>query len=109
MKKDQKKDISFRLRYSYKRDVPTPDEWYPTHIAEDGSRFACGSVFLEKRNPGAWVRICFWGDDDFGIEKDTEFKTLDEGIEYYHKNVRWMSKLAFASWKDLLKLGFVKA
>lgn len=108
-KEERKKDRAFHDRHTYQRNVPTPDDWYPPHINSDGAWFAKGTVFLEKRKPGAWVRISFWGDDDFGIEKDAEFKTLDEGLEYYHKHVSWMSKLAFVSWKDLKKLGFVNA
>jgi hypothetical protein len=103
------KDLQFRLRHHYTRNVPTPDDWYPAHIDKAGGWFAEGTVFLEKKHPGGWVRVCFWGDDDFGIEKDMFFDTLDEALECYHREVRWLSRLAMASWRDLLKIGFIHA
>lgn len=108
-KKQRNKDAEFRLRHHYTRNVPTPDDWYPPVIDASGAWFARGTVFLEKRHPGGWVRVSFWGDDDFGIEKDMFFDTLDEALTCYHNHVKWLSSLAIASWKDLLKLGFVNA
>lgn len=55
------------------------------------------------------VRVCFWGDDDTGLELDVYFKTLEDADEAWIRWTAWLSRLAYASYWDLKKVGFTTA
>lgn len=66
-----------------------------------------GRVFLDTKR--FWVRTCFWGADDTGIERDRRFNTQDEAAAYYERESRWLSGLVLADREVLLGMGFVWA
>ena len=49
----------------------TPDDWYPT---------TNGVVKLSVVKLSAGTRICVWGGDDFGLEKD-KFITFEAALQ----------------------------
>lgn len=55
------------------------------------------------------LRVCFWGDDDTGRERDFWLSTEEESLDAYLRWIGWMNKLAYVSMADLGTLGFVGA
>lgn len=76
--------------------VPTTDNWYPTY---DGGYV---QVSLIPLSDGTW-RCCVWGDDDFGLDFDTEDR--QKATEMYEL-VTAMPNVVVA---HLKRLGFVNA
>lgn len=116
-----RKDKPKFLYRQHERHVPTTDDWYPT---VDG--MVRGKVFLQEfiqpqlarmakflGKPESeikfWVRVCFWGGDDFGIEMDTYFPADKAAFEFYHRKIKWLGNLAVANHSDLLEFGFAWA
>ena len=123
-------------RFRSSRFIPTSDDWSPCHyINEQGQPFNIdwnarqsddwrsyamveGTVMCHppsgisrvgKRHPEdtQWfVRTCFWGNDDTGIERDLYFETREEAVEQYHRWVGWLNKIVVIQKYELLKLGF---
>jgi len=89
------------------RHIPTPDDWYPT--AKDGT--VRSSVMIDKRYKccGYWGRICFWGDDDFGLEVDKYFDKSSEAKAWFKRQSKWLNNLAIICQDDLIKMGFYNA
>lgn len=114
MRKDKPKFLYRR----YDRSVPTAEDWYPTcegmvkgtvFLQENiQPRLAEFSKFLGKSESEVkfWVRVCFWGGDDFGIEMDTYFPTDTAAFNFYHQKVKWLDNLGIANHTDLCKIGF---
>lgn len=80
------------------RQVPTSDDWYPT--PSDG--LVEGFVLLDD---DGFLRVAFWGGDDFGLELDCE----GAGREDYDRWVGWMGRLAVVCVNSLRQLGFKTA
>lgn len=78
--------------------IYTPDDWYPN--CED-DRVRGSVVFLHNGD----LRICFWGNDDFGLELDLPDGTVEEA-EWWS---RWLSNLAIVTQSSLRSLGFYNA
>lgn len=92
------------------RFVPTPDDWAPTIVTDQGERVARGKVFWDddpRVSPRYFVRVCFWGDDDLGRDKD--FKTDDfyAARAEYEKWAGWLLGLENVTFMGLASLGFV--
>jgi hypothetical protein len=104
-RKLKEEEEAFRNRYNYERYIPTPDDWYPSFLRDDGV-FAWGRVSMRKLTAGTLVRVSFWGNDDFFIEREHRLENFESAISLYESLVRWMANLAYVSWKDLYKLGF---
>ena len=62
MPKPQKK-AAREFKYDRHTRIPTSDDWYPT--ASDGTVRVSYLLLIN----GEW-RVCVWGDDDFGLERD---------------------------------------
>lgn len=94
-------DVSFGRYRRFGRFVPTADQtWGGTW---DHSRFGhhlVGPHVLVSvyENPDL-VRVCAWGRDDTGIERDDAVGSGDQWI-------RWVNGLAIVCQADLLRLGF---
>jgi hypothetical protein len=100
--------------------IPTAEDWYPCYFTDTNSSVVLARVSIHKPSGihswtkredledavKYWVRTSFWGNDDTGIEKDRYVSTLEEAMEIYFWQVRWLSNLAIVSRSDLLKLGF---
>lgn len=61
--------------------MPTLDEWCPNHKLENHPSGLTEGVqvsFIElmpfRNNPKLW-RVCVWGNDDLGMERDYESRT----------------------------------
>ncbi len=90
----------------YKRMVPTPDRWYPTF--EGG--FVCVSVILTTlvwKTPS--LRVCAWGGDDFGMERDEFFDTRKEALRVWKRRGTWVAAWGMIDKKTLAQLGFKQA
>lgn len=123
-----------RQFYRYSRFVPTADWWAPSYFIDgagvqrgrdegyvDTFEYAMvkGTVMLHpppRMSPprgrqltvseSHWfVRICFWGNDDMGVEKDAYFPDKESAKEQYHRWVTYLNNIAIACWRDLLKYG----
>ena len=89
----------------------TTGDWYPTY--EDGT--VRGRIFLQsvlpRKNPNEyWVRVCFWGADDFGMELDedlgTDLAMARARFEYWSE---FFSNQTFVEKEQLHGLGFIRA
>lgn len=102
---------------SSKRTIPTAGDWYPpifltkegkeiTGWEEDAREkyewFVTGTIYLRKN----WVRVCFWGGDDHGIERDRHFQTEEQAEAFYERAVEWLSNVAIADEYMLRSVGF---
>lgn len=112
-----------RQFYRYSRFVPTADWWAPSYFIDgagvqlgrdegytDTLEYAMvkGMVMLHPPlvNESEWfVRICFWGNDDMGVEKDAYFPDEESAKEQYHRWVTYLNNIAIACWRDLLRYG----
>ena len=61
-----------KLRYSTKITIykKTNEDWYPSIIMDGGQYIEVSFIPLSNKK----FRVCAWGDDDFGMEKDFESK-----------------------------------
>ena len=124
------------VQYRSEKFIPTADDWFPCFFIdangkelkswenenwESGAPMVQATVMMNepiglRRSAKRYslqdqwfVRICIWGNDDTGIEKDFYFKTREEAFEQYHRLVSFMNNLVIAQRNELLKLGFVNA
>lgn len=82
----------------------TQDDWYPSYQIESGTKLVKVSFFeLEDSDeyPEKY-RVCAWGDDDIGMEKDfilegTAWNTFLVVIGMEYVNVEDLKKLGFTS------------
>ncbi len=80
----------------------TSDDWYPSTKTDDGMLVCISFSKLGTTHLPTW-RVCAWGDDDFGLEKD-----------FTSEADAWVCFLEVIGYKDvthdsLRKLGFVTA
>jgi len=72
--------------------VPTTDDWLPT-------KNGCVKAEIMLLIDGKW-RVCFWGNDDFGMEQDFNSKETAENMFELTTNVQNITI------KELDNLGF---
>lgn len=92
-----------RARY----DDSTPDQY-------EAGAYVLGTVYryleaLEASKDHSvrfMIRVCFWGDDDTGMERDTYYATPEQAEEAYFAAIGWMSRLAVVSRAGLSSIGF---
>ena len=100
-----------RLRVCEKL-IPTPDDWYPA-ILIDGAPFVQGKVFIDDdpldTKHRFFFRICFWGNDDFGMEWDLYTNDLGAAEREYDRWFKWLASQSIISVDSLKLLGFVHA
>jgi hypothetical protein len=65
--------------------------------------FVKGSVCLYEE---PMVRICFWGADDTGIERDTQLESCEEAEALYDRLSRWLTGLSVVERAPLFAMGF---
>ena len=83
----------------------TSDNWHPSFQLKDGTQLVRVSFTQTGPNPphnGEW-RVCVWGDDDCGMEKDF--------LEEIAAQAMFLEVIALAdvNKQGLKKLGFVSA
>ena len=86
------------VKYLFRKRIPTAEDWHPTH--EDGCLEAKAMILTDES-----FRICFWGEDDFGMEQNFKEHTHELRMRW----VRWLNQLALVSQKDLRERGFYNA
>ena len=97
----------------FERYIPTPDSWSPSFFIT-GRQFVLATVYLRKDEFGRfWVRICFWGDDDIGMEKDwyplssgDHPEARKKAHQLFHEQRKWVQGLETVSMVQLKELGF---
>ena len=88
----------------------THDEWYGNYkIANDARVSALVEVSLIKMpkykdSPIGW-RVCVWGNDDFGMERDYNDTDKDSAVAMFHQVISW----DFVNIGQLKTNGFVHA
>lgn len=86
--------------------VNTPDDWYPSYKAVDGSMTVevifTKLVSVKSDDPFKW-RVCVWGEDDTGMEIDYTARKHAKNMYFKLVNMNSISK------KQLEELGFVNA
>lgn len=87
-------ELDVRRHETGSRHIPTNDDWYPTY--DDGT--VVGGVHVLS---SLELRICFWGNDDCGMELDMPL-TIDD----YERWNKWLSQLSYIDMDTLLSLGF---
>jgi len=82
----------------------TQDDWYPAYQlagwfrGKKGTRLVTVS-FIEMINGGGW-RVCVWGGDDYGLERDLDdwgeaIELFDEVIRQEFVNQQWLRDQGF--------------
>ena len=93
--------------------MPTFDHWHPYHVLvghPSGLTTGVEVRFLELRPftikekvyPGAW-RVCVWGNDDTGMERDFPDDQRDAAMAMYNLITSWETVDRYA----LTEQGFV--
>lgn len=95
--------------------------WTPKNTTEDMEQAEHGMVIggvtfwihwdLKEKCHRLFIRICFWGADDTGIEKDyyLEIKDFEEAVAIYERESRWLNNLFLVEREVLFNLGYVWA
>lgn len=78
--------------------ILTNEPWYPTR--EDGTLQASFISLMRGESVAGW-RVCVWGEDDCGMERD--FETRADAIEMFRRVVDLTTKKQLEAW------GFVHA
>ena len=87
--------------------IPTPDEWYGTY--EDGTVKVSVINLTSWNNEKPCIRVCVWGNDDFGLEKDTYFENNEEVQTFFDSKVKEVNGWSIVTIKMLREMGFVGA
>lgn len=73
--------------------MPTLDEWCPNHVLVNHPSGLTDGVevsFIElrpfRKNPKLW-RVCVWGNDDLGMERD--FESRIDALAMYKRVTSW--------------------
>lgn len=74
--------------YRNNKMVVVKDDWYPC-FPDNKVKL---SIFIQNSDEldCHFVRICVWGNDDFGLEKDFVSKNWDELVYIYEK---WINEI----------------
>lgn len=87
-------------RFEYR---PTKDNWYPNF---KNNRVRVTIHTFQKYQGKIWHRVCVWGSDDCGMEKDFHGKkTIKQALELYN----YLIKSPSVERKTLENLGFIIA
>lgn len=78
---------------------PTQDDWYSNDII-NGQKVVIVSCLGLITND---YRVCVWGNDDYGLEKD--YSSRGEAIQIYRQIKRWK----FVNKQNLKDIGFNNA
>ena len=91
--------------YTFERKIKTSDDWYPTF--PDGTIEGSTAVQIEDR---ILVRISFWGEDDFGMDKWLFYEKTKENYKkackQYKEFKKYLSGLKKISIEELKNDGF---
>lgn len=85
-------------RERQEKRILTNETWFPTR--EDGTVKATFVALMTGARVDAW-RVCVWGEDDFGMERD--FKDRMEALAMFRRVVDLTTQAQLMSW------GFVRA
>lgn len=86
----------------------THDDWHPSYTVHGWDDLKLVTVSFTQTGPnpdvgdGEW-RVCVWGEDDCGMERDYSDKSL--ALAMFNKVIQW----EFVDMSDLKKHGFVSA
>lgn len=84
---------------------PTNDDWYPAFIVENEDLNLVQVTFtrIGPDNGKYKWRVCVWGADDCGMERDYWDKY--DALNMFHDIAGWV----FVDREDLIKCGFISA
>lgn len=110
-KRAEKEQRVLAYRKFERANIPTPEDWYPSIQDQyvDGAIIQRLDPFKQKDDKPYWLRICFWGGDDFGMEQDFFFETAEETERAFAHWQAWMVSLALVEKSALRILGFQTA
>jgi len=92
-------------RHVATRLVFSPEDWFPSF--PDG--MVSGSVIRMHQSGPRCLRICFWGDDDFGMELNLDVPADTDLQLEVQRWTEWLERLKQITQADLKKLGFIRA
>lgn len=88
------------------RMVPTPDQWYPCF---EGNLVQVSVIYTTPCWPKPSIRVCVWGRDDFGLEKDLFFDSVEESKIAYNEWSERISRWGIVTIAELRQQGFDNA
>ena len=107
----ERKLLWYHPAKTFSRMIPTPDNWSPSFVGQDGGIYVecrirlLGSTDHPDFKPQ--IHIIFSGNDDTYLERKIGgYRTYEQAERAYEASVAWASKLALASMASLDSLGF---
>lgn len=99
--------MKFIIKNKIERYYPVSDQWYPNF---PNNTVRMRVTFYEYDDPSKdMVRISFWGNDDFGMEKDELISRVYFGKKLKQIN-NWMNEILLPlNQKWLTEQGFIPA
>jgi len=90
--------------------ITTTDDWYP-NFEEDKVRLSLSNIRGSNNRQWDIVRICVWGNDDFGLEMDFEGGTeIENEAKFNFWKEKIYDKVPEPCTQDYFyNLGFVRA
>jgi hypothetical protein len=92
------------------RYVKTINEWYPNF---ENDMVHGTAMLLAPYKENILVRLCYWGADDIGIEKDFNYDATKQGYKDANKKYQELKKelldIKIVDKYKLLKEGFIPA
>lgn len=78
------------MRYRSDKWIFTNEDWYPT--VEGRVKVS----LVELKSAPAKFRVCVWGGDDFGLEKD--YESFDEAFIVFDRIVSLVTQRQLRNW-----------
>lgn len=94
------------LTWKYRRQekmLTVPEDWYPCF---PNSQVECSLIMAlapKRSRQESFVRVCLWGNDDFGLEKDFKPSEFQIAKKLYNSLKDGITQ------KELRELGFYNA
>lgn len=105
-KKRPKSKLTHRPSLIYIRSdkrVHTNEDWFPTW---EGGQLKVSVLLCTYIWQRPSVRVCVWGGDDYGFERDWDLKSAEQAVEFYQYWVRRISGWTYLTESTLRGMGF---
>ena len=83
----------------------TNEDWYPCYEIEGISEMLVRVSFLSLGHDSTEWRVCVWGADDFGMEKDFKKDEREQAWTCFQNVIL----LQYVNVRNLVDMGFVRA
>jgi len=101
-----KKNKELHKKWHFSKQVKTPDDFCPSF--PDGT-VSCSVILMsEFHKMKPCVRVCVWGDDDFGLARDEFFDNNGTAKTIFRKRKMEVSKWNNITKKQLKEAGFIR-